>query len=206
MHKTIIQRGAEAVLYLSQEDGREVLVKERTAKGYRVPELDRKIRSQRARREHNIMEKARAAGLDVPRTSLSDDCTIRMDYVRGERLKDVFNGMKPEERAKVCEKVGLAVAKLHSAGIMHGDLTTSNMIIDKDGRLFLIDFGLAKLSNKAEDYAVDLFLLYEAIKSTHFSHLEEAWKTVIKAYVHNYVNSEAVLERMEGIKKRRRYK
>jgi Kae1-associated kinase Bud32 len=205
MHKTIIQRGAEAVLYLSKEDGREFLVKERVVKGYRVPELDRKIRSQRARREHNIMEKARAAGLDVPRTSLSDGCTIRMDYVRGERLKDVFNGMKPVERERTCEKIGLAVAKLHSAGIMHGDLTTSNMIMSGD-RLFLIDFGLAKLSNKAEDHAVDLFLLYEAIKSTHFSHLEEAWKTVIKAYVHNYVNSEAVLERMEGIKKRRRYK
>ncbi len=201
----MLQRGAEAVLYLKREEGEEFLVKERVPKGYRIPDLDKRIRKQRTRKEHRMMERARGSGVEIPSTSLRGDFTLYMDFIRGEKLKDVFNGMGDRERQEVCRKIGETVAALHSEGIVHGDLTTSNMLLS-NGRLFLIDFGLSKLSKKTEDQAVDLFLLYEAFKSTHFRHLESAWKTVLKVYGKRYPNSPEILKRLERIRRRRRYK
>ncbi|MCX6817644.1 MAG: KEOPS complex kinase/ATPase Bud32 [Candidatus Aenigmarchaeota archaeon] len=199
----IIQRGAEAILYL--RDGE--LVKERVAKGYRIPQIDVKIRKQRTRAEAKLMERARASNVSVPRVRTEDDFRLVMEYVKGTKLKDALNSMDAEARRKTCEEVGALVAGLHIAGIIHGDLTTSNMILSgSDGRVYLIDFGLGKFSLSAEDRAVDLFLLYEALKSTHFAVLDECWESVLAAYADCFTASKDVLARMETIKKRRRYK
>ncbi len=197
----IIQRGAEAVLYL--KNGK--LVKERVKKGYRIQQLDYKIRKQRTKGEAKLMERARASGIRVPNVRVEDEFKLVMDYIKGRKLKDALNNMSEKNRKAVCEEIGKMVAKLHASCITHGDLTTSNMILAKDG-LFFIDFGLGKFSNRVEDQAVDLFLLYEALKSTHFDILEEAWEKIIKAYACNYSQAQDVLKRIEKIKKRRRYK
>ncbi|NIP40007.1 MAG: Kae1-associated serine/threonine protein kinase [Candidatus Aenigmarchaeota archaeon] len=199
--RKIIQRGAEAILYL--EKGR--LVKERISKGYRISDLDRKIRKQRTRSETKLMERSRGRGLPVPAVGTDGDFRMVMDYIEGRKLKDVLNRMGKRERDMICEKIGEIIAKLHSSGIIHGDLTTSNMIL-KGNEIFLIDFGLGKFSEKTEDQAVDLFLLYEALKSTHFRSLSECWKKILKAYGKNHADSKEVLKRIEKIKKRRRYK
>ena len=117
---------------------------------------------------------------------------------------EVLIGKPIEKRIQVYGLLGQAMARLHSAGIVHGDLTTSNMIFSK-GRLYLIDFGLGKFSGKVEDQAVDLHLLYGALKSAHFRHLEEAWKNLLKVYKQNYSKSKEVLKRLEKIGMRRRY-
>jgi Kae1-associated kinase Bud32 len=197
----IIQRGAEAILYL--RNGK--LVKERISKGYRISQLDSKIRKSRTRSEAKLMERARSAGAKIPRTSVEGDFGIVMEYLEGDKLKDVLNGMAPSERTNVCERIGETIACLHSNGIIHGDLTTSNMILKGD-EVYLIDFGLGKFSEKVEDQAVDLFLLYEALKSTHFLSLEECWKTIVKSYSENFPEGKDVMARIEKIKNRRRYK
>jgi Kae1-associated kinase Bud32 len=199
--KEIIQRGAEAILYM--RDGE--LVKERVSKGYRIPELDVKIRRQRTRGEAKLMERARANGIPVPRTRTEDDFKLVMEFVEGPKLKDSLNSMDAGKRKRVCIMVGEIIAKLHSNGIIHGDLTTSNMILSGD-QVVLIDFGLGKFSSSAEDMAVDLFLLYEALKSTHFAVLDECWKSVMDAYSKSRDGANDVQGRMEKIKKRRRYK
>ena len=199
----IIQRGAEAILYL--RDGE--LVKERIPKGYRIPQLDVKIRKQRTRAEAKLMKRARTSGVNVPRVRNEGDYSLVMDYINGKKLKDALNTMDTEARRKTCEEVGALIAGLHIAGIIHGDLTTSNMILSgSDSRVYLIDFGLGKFSLSAEDRAVDLFLLYEALKSTHFIVLDECWGSVLAAYADCFTASKDVLARMETIKKRRRYK
>jgi len=198
----IVQRGAEAILYL--EKGK--LVKERLPKGYRNPELDRKIRKQRTRSEAKLMERARSKGVPVPVAGMDGDFKILMDYIDGKKLKDSLNGMGKKERENACIEVGKMIADLHASGIIHGDLTTSNMVTDRQGKIFLIDFGLGKFSEKVEDQAVDLFLLYEALKSTHFRVLDECWNYVTKAYSKGFSGAEGVLKRIERIKKRRRYK
>jgi len=200
----IIQRGAEAVIFLRGSE----LVKERLKKGYRIPQIDGKIRKQRTRSEAKLMEKARFAGVAVPKTRIENDFSLVMDYIKGEKLKDALNSMDAEKRRRICRSVGEMIAKLHSSGVIHGDLTTSNMILKTEGKeeVYLIDFGLGKMSSSAEDQAVDLFLLYEALKSTHFAILEECWESVMKSYAGSYGKAEEVISRMEKIKKRRRYK
>lgn len=199
--KKIMHRGAEALIYL--RDGK--VVKERVPKGYRQPELDRKIRKKRTRAEAKLMERSRLSGASVPAVGTEDDFGLVMDNLSGRKVRDALGKMRKKERGKTCSVIGKSVASLHSGGIIHGDLTTSNMIMMGDD-VFLIDFGLGRFSEKAEDQAVDLFLLYEVLKSTHFSVLEECWKAIIDSYSENYEKAAEVVARMEKIKKRRRYK
>jgi Kae1-associated kinase Bud32 len=201
----IVQRGAEAVLYLEEMDGKKVLVKDRLPKGYRIPQLDDKIRSQRTKREERLILKARRAGVNAPNIVEARESKIIMEWIEGKKIKDSLNSMPRSQRVKIFKLIGESIGKLHSAGIIHGDLTTSNMIF-KDDRLYIIDFGLGKISGKIEDQAVDLYLLYEALKSTHLKLLEEAWEGVLKAYKQNYSKSKEVLNRVLKIEKRRRYK
>jgi Kae1-associated kinase Bud32 len=198
----IIHRGAEAVLYLDADGG---LVKERIRKGYRIPELDEAIRRRRTKLEVRLLERSRRSGVAAPASALTDKYIIRMDYIGGGRVKDVLKGMSSKEREETAMKIGSTVAALHESNIVHGDLTTSNMIL-KDGRLFMIDFGLGKVSHKVEDKATDLFLLWEALLSTHFGISSGMWKNIIKTYVQKYSNAREVMARFDMIERRRRYK
>jgi Kae1-associated kinase Bud32 len=202
---TVVQRGAEAILYLEERDGQKVLVKDRVPKGYRIPQLDERIRIQRTRHEENLLLKARRAGVAAPGVLESGSSKLVMEWIEGSRLKDTLNSMEKGERLKVYRLMGESIGKLHSAGIIHGDLTTSNMIF-KDNGLYIIDFGLGKISGKVEDQAVDLYLLYEALKSTHLKLADGAWKNILKAYKQNYAKSNEVFKRMLKIERRRRYK
>jgi len=89
---------------------------------------------------------------------------------------------------------------LHDANIIHGDLTTSNMIL-KDGKLFLIDFGLGFYSDKVEHKAVDLFLLKQALESKHPN--IPVFEHVLSSYQAN--QKELILKRLDDVSKRRRY-
>lgn len=198
---TILHRGAEALIILEKGN----VVKRRIKKSYRLPQLDEKIRRQRTSLESKSLIKARRFGISVPRVMEIKECDIIMEWIDGDRVKDILDDLRKNKRESLYEQIGEVVAALHLAGIMHGDLTTSNMMV-KDDTLTIIDFGLAKNSSRVEDQAVDLFLLYEALKAGHFSLLDEAWKGIMKAYKRNYSNAKQVLEQMEKIKQRRRYK
>ena len=201
----IIQRGAEAILYLEERDGENVLVKDRIPKGYRIPQLDEKMRTQRTRHEENLILKARRAGVKAPNVLEAGKSRIVMEWIQGSKIKDSLNSMEKVRRMQVYRLMGESIGKLHASGIIHGDLTTSNMIF-KDNGLYIIDFGLGKISGKIEDQAVDLYLLYEALKSMHLKLMEEAWKNILKAYKQNYAKSNEVLARIVKIERRRRYK
>ena len=197
----IINRGAEAVLGL--EDGK--IVKERIKKSYRVPELDQAIRKQRTSMEASMLNKARRAGIAVPLVLGQEGSTLFLELIEGKTVKDVLNGLDKKEAGRLARKIGPAVAKLHSAGIMHGDLTTSNMLI-KGENIYIIDFGLSKSSSRIEDQATDLYLLFEALQSTHSQVLEAIWPEILEAYKKSFAKSAEVLERLEEVSKRRRYK
>jgi Kae1-associated kinase Bud32 len=78
--------------------------------------------------------------------------------------------------------------------------------VEGKARLFVIDLGLGKYSQKVEDQAVDLYLLYEALKAAHFKYLNAAWQKILKSYRQHYTQASDVLKRLEKIEKRRRYK
>ncbi len=129
---------------------------------------------------------------------------INMDFIDGNRLKEFFNETNEENKKKVAEELGKKVGLLHNHGIVHGDLTTSNMIL-KDNKIFFIDFGLGEFSRRIENQAVDLSVLKEAFKSTHFKHLNLLWENFIKGYKQTNDNFNKVLDTLNDIEKRGRY-
>lgn len=199
----IIKRGAEAILYLNEENQ---LVKERIKKGYRIPELDFQIRKERTKKESKLLSEARRAGTLTPKVFSVDEkgCKIIMDFIKGERLKELLNNINDEIRKKLANEIGKSIGLLHSNGIVHGDLTTSNMIW-KDEKLYFIDFGLGEFSKRTEDFGVDLAVLKQAFKSTHFKYLNILWENFIKGYAQTNSSYKKVLETLENIERRGRY-
>jgi Kae1-associated kinase Bud32 len=195
---TIIARGAEAVL---EKDGN-LLIKTRVKKRYRIKELDEKLRKTRTRHENSLLREARRAGVAAPQVIEEDETVIKMEFIDGSRVKDILG---TQNSSHICKKIGKSVAALHNNSIIHGDLTTSNMILRGEA-LYFIDFGLGFRSARAEDKANDLYLLHEALESTHFEVLEEAWKAVLDSYRESCHEAKKVLNTLSEIEKRGRYK
>jgi len=202
----IIKRGAEAVLYLDNFEDQQVLVKERIKKNYRINQIDESIRKTRTRGEVKLLTEARKVGVLTPKIFSVDEKNhkITMEFIGGTRIKELLYTADKKTVTKVCLEIGKLVGKLHSAGIIHGDLTTSNMIL-KENQIYFIDFGLGSFSKKIEDQGTDLNLLYEALKSTHFKILKLCWNNILKGYKQEYKDSDKVLKRIEDIEKRARY-
>jgi Kae1-associated kinase Bud32 len=202
----IIKQGAEAILYKNSFEDLPVLVKERIKKNYRITPIDEQIRRARTRKEVKLMTDARKIGVLTP-TILHVDYQknkIYMEFINGTVVKDFLFSASNQEIKKVCEKMGTCIGKMHSIDLIHGDLTTSNMIL-RGEELFFIDFGLGEHSKRMEDKGVDLNLLYEALSSTHFKILNLCWETIIKAYRKEFKNADAVIEKVKEIEARSRY-
>lgn len=193
---TDIIEGAEASLEFT--DGK--VVKKRHRKDYRHPELDRKIREERTEQEAQVMRAARQNGVNVPRVEKLDEETLEIEEIEGEQLKDVL-----EDSLEAMEDLGRNTARLHDAGIIHGDLTTRNAMLSGENGVFLIDFGLAFRSDRIEDRAIDIHLLKQVLESSHPGVEKQAWGKFLKGYT-EHEDSEEVLERLEEVEKRGRYK
>jgi Kae1-associated kinase Bud32 len=190
----IIARGAEAII--KRENN--FIIKERIKKGYRINELDEKIRKKRTKLEAKIMREVRRIGISVPKIIEESDFSIKMEYVDGKVLRNV------EIDEKIIKEIAKIVAILHQNNIIHGDLTTSNFIL-KDDKIYLIDFGLSKFSRKIEDKAEDLLVLFYTLKGVHYEIFEKYWKIFEEEYCKNYSEGKKVIERMYEILKRGRY-
>jgi Kae1-associated kinase Bud32 len=208
MNKRLAQ-GAEAIIY---SDG-SVVEKDRFEKGYRHPALDMRLRKSRTRREGKILGKLAGAGIAAPELVEMDDKSmkVRMSHVPGEMVKVVVDDLEEKDMQKdfltMFASIGKKVGQLHDNGIVHQDLTTSNMIVHAEsGEVYLIDFGLSFFSDKIEDYAVDLHLLRHALESRHYRIWEECFEKVCEAYREEMEMGDAVLKRLEVVEKRGRYK
>lgn len=202
----IIKQGAEAILYKTEFDGKKVLVKERIKKDYRIEQIDSKIRKERTRQEVKLLTEARKAGVLTPPILNVDEKNhkIVMEFIDGILLKEYLSSADKRDVERICLEIGRNIGKLHSHRIVHGDLTTSNMIL-KDKKIYFIDFGLGFFSSKVEDQGVDLNLLLEALTSTHFKILKTCWDNILKGYKEEYKDAKKVIEKIEEIRKRVRY-
>lgn len=202
----IIKRGAEAILYLDYFEGRKVLVKERIKKPYRIEEIDIELRKERTRREVKLLTEARKIGVPTPQVFFVDEenAKIVMEFIDGKKVKDVVDFLSKEDLIKIFQQVGESIGKLHSFDIIHGDLTTSNMIIKKD-LVYFIDFGLGFFSKRIEDKGVDLNLLREAVRATHYPFLNLIWENIVIGYKKNFKDWEKVIKKVDEIEKRGRY-
>jgi len=204
----LIYRGAEAEVYVGLWYGRKAVFKYRKPKSYRIREIDEYIRSRRTILEARILRDAKNAGVPSPTVYYIDpsEALLVMSYIDGLRLREYINSTSVDEAVSVCRKVGYYIAKLHKAGIQHGDPTTSNMILVGDGRIFLIDYGLSQYTSKAEDRAVDLILFERALLSVHYKVYEYCMKAFIEEY-ERILGEEfsEVKQRIGEIKARGRY-
>lgn len=193
----LISRGAEANIYKKEN----IVLKERIKKSYRIAELDEKLRTQRTRHEEKLLITAKKLGVAVPEVMKKEKYSIEMQFIDGARLKNTFDKENLPELAK---KIAASVALIHKNDIIHGDLTTSNMILS-EGNVYFIDFGLGFFNKAYEDKAVDLHLFEEALVSTHGSEAKKFFEIFLEEYQKNYPECEKVLKRLDGIRGKGRY-
>lgn len=191
----LIYQGAEAKVY---EKNSTELVKKRIEKKYRHPEIDFELRKARTTREANMLKK-----LPIPGPKLiyvnKENMSLTIEKIPGEKLS---KNLEKLDYITIAKEIATNIGILHKENKIHGDLTTSNMILNKnDNKIYLIDFGLAFTSAKDEDKAVDLHLLKQALNSKHHTISEKFFKTLIKNYPHKNV-----LKRLEKVELRGRNK
>ncbi len=205
----LIKKGAEASLYLAKWHGRKVIMKKRLPKKYRLSRLDEQIRTYRTAHEPRLMHEAKKAGVPTPIIFLVDmkKATIIMEFVDGRQVKQLLDEVSESQRRQLCLKIGELIGRLHKHGIIHGDLTTSNMILDSDGKIFFVDFGLGEKTSELEARGVDLHLMRRALESTHFRFAEECFNAVIEGYskVLGDNVTKKVLDKIGEIERRGRY-
>jgi len=185
-----------------------VAVKHRIPKRYRISEIDKHLRESRTALEARLFVDAKRAGVPTPVVYEVDRLGMRivMEFIEGKQVKLVLDKLRPARRRKLCELVGTQVAKLHRAGIVHGDLTTSNMILTRKGEVYFVDFGLGEYNPSLEARGVDLHLLKRALQSIHFRITDEAYRAVLTGYKREFgKGADDVITRVDEIERRGRY-
>jgi len=177
-------RGAEAIL---RKDG-DFLIKDRIEKKYRIKELDQTLRKGRTRKEANLLRRAKRAGIPVPEVFSVGEYTIKISLIKGKHPKENISNVK---------KAGEILARLHSEGIIHGDFTFANLLLNK--KMYVIDFGLGYFSNSIEHKTIDVFTM---MRSLHSKKLKDGF---LKSYLSNSKVSKEIRKRLEVIENRVRY-
>ena len=205
----LIKKGAEASLFLEDWHGRKVVMKKRLPKNYRLPQLDEQIRTYRTIHEPQLIHRAKEAGVPTPTIFLIDtkNSTIIMEYVEGRQVKQVLGDCEGKDRINLCKRIGELIGHLHRQGVIHGDLTTSNMILTPEQKVIFVDFGLGEYSRELEIQGVDLHLMKKAFQSTHFRFAGEGFEAVMDGYAKIVGDETAkeVLVKINEIERRGRY-
>ncbi|RZN65231.1 MAG: Kae1-associated kinase Bud32 [Candidatus Methanoliparum thermophilum] len=192
----MVIKGAEADVEFDEDNG--IVIKKRLPKRYRIKQLDDIIRRERTKIEAKIMADARKVGVPTPIILDITYDTIKMELINGVTLKEVID-------ERLIERVGEHVGKMHKRGIVHGDLTTANMIYSsEEDVIYLIDFGLSRYDEEMEGRGVDIHVLFQMLHIyDNYDKLEESF---IKGYKKVFDKAEEVLDRVKKIEKRGRYK
>jgi len=203
--KQIINKGAEAEIFKH----RNTIIKFRPEKKYRNEQIDLQLRKFRTNRETKVLQKLAELNVPAPqlvgqdsefmlKNNIDPKFSINMNFIEGNQLKTILSADNFKSYAM---QVGDIVAKMHNNDIVHGDLTTSNMLVNDD-KVFLIDFGLSNFSTKVEDKAVDLHLLKEALNSKHPLFADKLFNDIVDKYKECYPGAIDVLKRFEQVELR----
>ncbi len=178
-----IWRGAEAVLYRGTFLGVDVVIKIRTPKEYMPQDLDKLFRYRRTVTEAKALLKALSMGIPTPYPLYvdPDNGILILSYVEGDILRDVVDKLCDEELCKIMKTLGIYTAKLHEAGIVHGDLTTGNVVVH-NSEIYIIDFGLSEFTKILDEHAIDVHILFRSIESTHLDREKIMKKCFIDGY------------------------
>lgn len=196
----LIHQGAEAKLYRGSYLGKTAIVKQRFEKKYRHPDINQHLTKERMKAECRAIVRCKSAGILTPTLYYIDfkKHSIYMEYFKHSiTVKDFIQQASPSLIEKVTHNIGIVLAKMHANNIIHGDLTTSNiLLVNKNNKenffdnildldIVLIDFGLAHIDASAEDKGVDLYVLERAIISIH-DNPDTIFQFILKAYENEY--------------------
>lgn len=206
--KQMIARGAESIIYKIERWGRPYVLKWRQSKPYLLFEIDSQLRRARINRECKMLTISRTLGVRTPAVHAIDLCnyTIMMDFIDGIQFKQLAGNLSKSKLVALCHDFGQLIALLHGGNIAHGDPTTSNVIVDENDKLWLVDFGLSEMNATLETKGVDLHLIKRALETTHWDIQETMLEAVLEGYIDIQGDSaEPILSRMKEIRDRGRY-
>jgi len=203
--KNILEKGAEANIYPGKWLNNDVIIKNRVSKSYRIPEIDLQLRKKRTKQESKLLGESKGCGVKTPLVYDVDkkNFSIVMEKIPGKVVKDVLDHADSRAISELCVEIGENLAKLHNCGIIHGDLTSSNLIL-RDESVYFLDFGLGTISDLVEDKGVDLLVFKKAISGVHNDISDECMSSILKGYenAHDFV---AVTKKVAEIENRGRY-
>ncbi|KJZ78279.1 Serine kinase BUD32 [Hirsutella minnesotensis 3608] len=224
----LVTQGAEGRLYKTSYLLPDVpcALKYRPPKPWRHPTLDQRLTKHRILSEARILAKCHRDGVRVPAVYAVDEAAgwLMLEWIPGTPVRVNINGwlgartagIEHDEALKgLMRRIGQAVGNLHKNGVVHGDLTTSNLMLAPprmshetkhgilDGDIVIIDLGLASGSIQDEDRAVDLYVLERAFGSTH-PRAECVFGDLLEAYRHTFKHAPIVLKRLEDVRMRGR--
>ena len=208
MKAELLTLGAESQIFRVEQWGRILIMKIRPKKLYLLNEIDRLLRASRTNRECKMLTEARSLGVPTPAVHSVDikNYSIIMDFIEGIRFKEKIKDLGRNQIQENCEAFGKLIALLHRNDIVHGDPTTSNLIIDNSRKLWMIDFGLSEKNATIEMKGVDLHLIQRTYETTHWEKQDFMLEATIEGYVSALKDdAEAVLRRMGEIRERGRY-
>ncbi|XP_064023978.1 EKC/KEOPS complex subunit TP53RK [Pogoniulus pusillus] len=210
----LLQQGAEAHVYRGLFLGRATVAKVRVPKRYRHPALEERLSRRRTAQEARSLLRCRRAGIAAPVVYFVDCVTNTIyleDIVGSITVQDHIyavqrSGSDASGLLVLAEKMGEVLARMHDEDLIHGDLTTANILLRPPIEkldLVLIDFGLSFVSGLQEDKGVDLYVLEKAFLSTH-PDTESMFHALLKAYAATSNKSGPVIKRLDEVRLRGR--
>lgn len=214
----LFKQGAEGKVYKGTYFGKAAIFKERFEKKYRHTDLDKRLTTERIKAEVRALQRTRSAGVPVPAVYFvdlparlivtayidnSETVRDRIITLQAETSKDNTGSLE-----RLMNKIGELIAVMHKNGVVHGDLTTSNLLVQNcessEPVIYVIDFGLSFVSDTAEDKGVDLYVLERAFLSAHPG-IEAFFQRFLESYTKHYgQKSGDVMKKFDDVKQRGR--
>ena len=140
----LLRQGAEGRLYTGSFLGQKSIVKERFSKKYRHPQLDERLTKERLKGEIRSLMRCKMANIRTPTIYYVDmnNGLFVMEYLDSAKTcRDYINNLLTNSTENVDEtqtkliklsmKIGQTLGLMHKNNVIHGDLTTSNMMVEK---------------------------------------------------------------------------
>jgi len=145
-------------------------------------------------REWKVLQRARRAGLPVPEPIAACICRTGLWYRAAlitaylQDTETLTQRLRRTELKSGCwHRIGLLIKRMHAAGIRHADLTSDNILVDSRDRFYLIDFDMAQVMNRIDEWQWrPLYRFQRSIEKRNRNHKlnfdDDDWQELMDGY------------------------